>query len=131
MSSSVDEVLNWSDNDFKKTINFNKFISNNRSEMKSNVRVKTCAYCGEKFAIFVKKGRPAEYCCDDCRENAILEQSKIKSHRWYHKNKHRLSEKSRWGLGSGTLGQHRHKDFSKEQKTIKNELTRLKLKRKE
>ena len=128
MSSSVNDIISWTDNDFKKTVDVNTFISNNRAEMQSNVLIRYCAYCGEKFAIYLEKGRPAQYCCDECRENARLEQSRIKSHRWYHKHKHELSEKRRWGLGSGTLGQHRHKDFSKEEKTIKKELTRLRIK---
>lgn len=129
MSSSVDDVLNWTDNEFKKNVDLNQFITNNRLQKQTNVRIATCKFCGVKFAIYHEQGRPSEYCSDECRENARSDQSRIKSHRWYHKHKHRLSEKQRWGLGSGKLGQHRHKDFVKEEVTIKRELTRLKLKK--
>ena len=128
MSSSVNDILNWTDSDFKKTVDFNKFITDNRNEMQSHVFVRYCAFCGEKFAVYVEKGRPPKFCCDECRKASDSERSRNKSLVWYHKNKHKLSEKARWGLGSGTLGQHRHKDFAKEEKTIKKELTRLKIK---
>lgn len=129
MSSGVDDILSWNDNDFQKTVDFTKFVKNNRAMMQSNVVVRECAYCGKKFALYVaKKGRPPIYCSDECRDNAVLDQSKIKSHKYYHKHKHEMNEKQRWGLGSGTLGQHRHKDFAKEEKTIKKELTRLRIK---
>lgn len=128
MSSSVNDIINWSDNDFKKNVDFNKYLDDNRSEKKANVFVRYCAYCGEKFAVYVEKGRPPKFCCDKCRESSDLERSRIKSHMWYHRNKHKLTEKQRWGLGSGTLGQHRHKDFAKEHKTIKKELTRFRIK---
>lgn len=130
MSSSVDDVLSWTDNDFKKYIDLDQFIDNNRLEKQAEIIIVTCKYCREKFAISRKCGRPMEYCSDECRKNAREEQSRVKSHRWYHKNKHRLTEKQRWGLGSGTLGQHRNDDFVKEELTIKREFTRLKLKKK-
>lgn len=130
MSSSVEDVLSWTDNDFKKTVDLEQFIDNNRLAKQSEIIIAVCKYCGEKFAISRKCGRPTEYCSDECRDNAREEQSRAKSHRWYHKNKHRLSEKQRWGLGSGTLGQHRHADFVKEETVIKKELTRLRIKKK-
>lgn len=130
MSGSVNEVLAWTDNEFKKTVNVNKFIDNNREMMKSKVVVRECEYCGEKFAIYVdKKGRPPKYCSDKCREYANLEQSRVRWNRWYHKHKHELSEKQRWHLGSGTLGQHRNKDFNQEHKTITKEMARLRIKK--
>jgi len=128
MSSSVNDIIEWSDNDFKKNINFDSFLTENRTVMQSKVFVRECACCGEKFAVYVEKGRPPKYCCEECSEIVRSQQSRNKSHKWYHNNKHKLTEKQRWGLGSGTLGQHRHKDFNKEKKTIKKELTRLKIK---
>lgn len=128
MSSSVDEFFKWSDNDFKKSVNFNEYISNKRLELQSSVVICYCEVCGEKFAIPRGIGRPKKYCCEECRKNARAQQSRNKSHKYYHRHKHELDDKRRWGLGSGTLGQHRHKDFSKEEKTIKKELIRLRLK---
>ena len=129
MGSNIEDITKWSDDDFKKVVDLNQFIDNNRLEKQSKIIIVTCKKCGVKFAIPRKCGRPPEYCSDECRDDAILQQSRMKSHRWYHKNKHKLSEKQRWGLGSGTLGQHRHSDFKKEEMTIKRELVRLKLKR--
>lgn len=57
-----------------------------------------------------------------------MEQSRRKSLNWYHKNKHRLSEEQRFGLGSGRLGSHMNNDFLKEANIIRNELSRLKIK---
>lgn len=129
MSSNIEDIINWSDEDFKKAVNFNQFIDDNRLEKQSKIMIVTCTKCGEKFAIPRKCGRPPKYCSDECRGVAIQQQSRRKSHKWYHRNKRNLSEKQRWGLGSGTLGQHRHNDFTKEEMTIKRELVRLKLKR--
>ena len=127
--NGVNDIIEWSDNDFKKNINFNSFLTENRTTMQANVFVRECACCGEKFAVYVGKGRPPKYCCEECSEKVRSQQSRNKSHKWYHKHKHELPEKSRWGLGSGTLGQHRHKDFDKEGKVIKKELARLKIKK--
>lgn len=129
MSSNIEDITKWSDDDFRKVVDFNQFIDNKRLEKQSKVIIVVCKNCGEKFAIPRKCGRPPEYCCDECRESALLHQARVKSHKWYHRHKHELSEKQRWGLGSGTLGQHRHNDFGKEEITIKREMVRLKLKR--
>ena len=83
-----------------------------------------CKWCGR---LFTRKYAPEKYCSDDCRVNARKHQSRIKSHKWYHKNKHKLSEKQRWGLGGSNLGQHRQKDFNKEQIIIRRELKRFKI----
>ena len=85
-----------------------------------------CQWCGE---LFEKKHHSEKYCSDECRENARSEQSRNKSHRWYHRHKYRLSEKERWGLGSGLLRQHRNDDFEKELRLIENEFRWLHLKR--
>lgn len=84
-----------------------------------------CKWCGK---YFIRTHHSQRYCCDECRDEARSEQSRIKAHRWYHKHKHELSEKQRWGLGSGLLGQHRHEDFEKELRTIQNEFRWLHLK---
>ena len=86
-----------------------------------------CNWCG---AYFTKKHHSEKYCSDECRYNARMEQSRDKSHRWYHRHKHELSEKQRWGLGSGLLGQHRNEDFEEEYLKIQNEFRWLKIKRK-
>lgn len=84
-----------------------------------------CQFCGEEFT---KTHFNQKYCSDECRSEMEKVQSRNRFHKWYHKHKHELDEKRRWGLGSGTLGPHRHNDFTKEQNTIHNELTRLRLK---
>lgn len=38
-----------------------------------------------------------------------------------------MTEKQRWGLGSGYLRSHRNKNFKKEHKSVKNEFKRLKI----
>lgn len=70
------------------------------------------------------------YCCEECRKEANRRQTRNRVHRWYHRNKHNLSEKRRWGLGSGELGPHAHiHDFEKEQKVVETELLRHGLRR--
>lgn len=93
-----------------------------RKEKSKNIRKSKCGWCGQ---YYVKTANKQKYCSNECRKNAIQEQSRRKSHRWYHRHKHELDEKQRWGLGSGVLGQHRHKDYEKEQKVITRELKRL------
>ena len=63
------------------------------------------------------------------RTDARRQQLRNRSHRWYHRHKHELTEKQRWGLGSGTLGEHMHDDFEKEQNVIQKELQRLRIKK--
>lgn len=84
-----------------------------------------CKYCGQEFT---KVHNREMYCSDKCRKNAKREQNRNNFHRWYHRHKHELSEKKRWGLGSGELGAHMHTDFTREYNVIQNELARLRLK---
>ena len=84
-----------------------------------------CQWCGETFT---RKYAPEKYCSDECRRDARKLQNRNKSFKWYHKNKNDLTEKQRYGLGGGNLGQHRQKDFKKEYTIIRNELRRLKIK---
>lgn len=85
-----------------------------------------CNWCGKLF----KRDSPAsKYCCDECRKNARQYQSRMKSHRWYHKHKNELTEKQRYGLGSGRLGMHRNPSFESEKRIVCNELKRLMKKR--
>ena len=85
-----------------------------------------CKWCGD---FFVRKHHSEKYCCDECRKFAREEQSRVKSNRWYQNHKHELSEKQRWGLGSGLLGQHRNDDFEMEYLKIQREFRWLKLKK--
>lgn len=86
-----------------------------------------CKWCGK---VFTKKHHLEVYCSDKCRKYALQEQSRVSSIKWYHKHKHELTEKQRWGLGSSAkLGRHSNKDFKKEQNLINREFKRLRLKR--
>lgn len=114
MSSSVSDVVT--------------FVDSNRREYGGSVSIVKCKYCGCLFGVVRRRGRPLEYCSDECRSNARREQSRLKSYRWYHRHKHDLSEKQRWGLGSGWIGCHRNHDFVVEERIVCRELGRLGLK---
>lgn len=101
-----------------------KYISIKRSLMYEDIKLGKCKWCGE---VFVRRYAPEKYCSDICRSKSRAEQSRRKSINWYHRNKYRLSENQRFGLGSGRLGSHSRNDFKVEAKIIKNELYRLKL----
>lgn len=127
MAVSLIRPLKWDDEEFKKIRDNKGFVQNTRLKLAGeDPRIETCILCGTKF---VKKHHSEKYCGDDCREVARSQQSRNKAHRWYHRHKHELSEKQRWGLGSGTLGAHSHDDFEKEQSVIEKEFQRLRLKR--
>ena len=83
-----------------------------------------CEWCGKEYT---KNHGNEKYCSYNCKKEAEKEQSRNRRHRWYHRNKHRLSEKERYGLGTGTLGPHRHQDTHKEYDAIKKEKQRLKI----
>ena len=104
----------------------NDFADENRKETASSVvdKVAICRWCGSRF---VKAHNSEVYCSSFCRESAREEQSRDKSIRWYHRNKHNLSEEQRYGLGSGFLGGHRRLDFDDELRVVENELVRLRL----
>ena len=128
MDSDVEvEAFIWTDTDFKKGIDFKQYITDNRLKKQSEICILYCEVCGEKFAISRSRGRPSKYCCEECNKEARKQQNRNKSHRWYHKHKHELDEKRRWGLGSGTLGPHMHKDINKEESAIKKEMRRLRI----
>lgn len=128
MAVSRIKPLDWEDKEFEKRRNNKGFLEKLRSKLASNdSRISTCALCKNKF---VKQHHSEKYCSDKCREIVKSQQARNKAHRWYHRHKHELSEKQRWGLGSGRLGAHSHDDFEKEQSVIENEFKRLRLKRK-
>lgn len=69
-----------------------------------------------------------KYCSDNCRRHAKQDQNCDNSFAWYHRHKHELGECRRYGLGSGTLGQHMNKEgFKKEAESIRKEFRRLNL----
>lgn len=129
MAISIIESINiWEDDEFRRTINEKAFYQERRLRIvEEDSSIGECTWCGKKF---IKKHHSEKYCSEQCRKDARGHQSRMKAHRWYHNHKHELSEKQRWGLGSGTLGGHMHKDFEKEQSVIQKEFTRLRLKRK-
>lgn len=126
--SIIENTIRWEDEEFKKRrISQKAYYNQIRQQIaESNNIVTKCIWCGTKF---VKKHHSEKYCSQACRKDARSQQSRNKAHKWYHRHKHELSEKQRWGLGSGTLGGHMHKDFDKEQSAIEKELTRLRLRR--
>ena len=127
MVVNLDETPNWQDDEFQKRVNEQNYYNNRRIRIsRQDPRLESCIWCGQKF---IKKHHSEKYCSDECRKDARGQQSRNKAHRWYHRHKHELSEEQRWGLGSGSLGEHRHEDFEKEQRVIKNELRRLKIKK--
>ena len=111
-----------------KSRNMGAFVESNRLKYSEEIIIKVCKYCGGLYVVPRRIGRPVEYCSEECRSNAREEQSRVKSYRWYHRNKHRLNEVERYGLGSGYLGGHRNDDFSKELGIVERELVRLRIK---
>lgn len=117
----------WNDDDFKRKRIGKEYYTENRLLIaKKDHSIGVCNWCGKKY---IKQHHSERYCSDICRKDARGHQSRMKAHRWYHAHKHELTEKQRWGLGSGTLGGHMHDDFEKEQTVIQKEFTRLRLKR--
>ena len=126
--SIIKGINNWEDEECKKTINPDAYYKERRLRIVSeDSSIGNCTWCGKPF---LKNHHSEKYCCETCRKDARSHQSRMKAHRWYHNHKHELTDKQRWGLGSGTLGGHMHKDFEKEQSMIEKEFTRLRLKRK-
>ncbi len=125
MVVNLDNIGDWHDEEFQKRINEQDYYTNRRILIsRQDPRLEVCIWCGKKF---IKKHHSEKYCSEECRKDSRGQQSRNKSHKWYHRHKHELSEKQRWGLGSGSLGEHMHDDFEKEEKVIKNELKRLKI----
>ena len=100
----------------EKIKNYNPIIS------ADNKRISKCGWCGEQY---IKTANKQKYCSSYCRDSARSHQSRMKSHKWYHRHKHELTEKQRWGLGSSTIGKHRNPNFKREQKILTKELKRL------
>jgi len=126
--SIIESIDIWEDDEVKRTINEKAYYQERRLRIvEEDNTIGSCAWCGKPF---LKKHHSEKYCSELCRKDARGHQSRMKAHRWYHNHKHELSDKQRWGLGSGTLGGHMHKDFEKEQSVIQKEFTRLRLKRK-
>lgn len=127
--SIIENTISWEEENFKKRrISKKSYYNEIRQQLaESDSSISKCTWCGKKF---VKKHHGEKYCSQLCRKDARSQQSRNKAHRWYHRHKHELTEKQRWGLGSGTLGGHMHDDFEKEQSVIEKEFARLRLKRK-
>lgn len=87
-----------------------------------------CRWCEN---VFIKKHNKESYCSDNCRYYSLQEHSRRTSHKWYHRHKNELSEKQRWGLGTGTLGPHMNSDvdFEREASIIAKEFNYLRIKR--
>ena len=92
------------------------------------LRIGVCRWCEN---VFIKKHNKESYCSDNCRYYSLQEHSRRTSHKWYHRHKNELSEKQRWGLGTGTLGPHMNSDvdFEREASIIAKEFNYLRIKR--
>lgn len=80
-----------------------------------------CANCRKTLKNY--KGRNHKY-CPTCSENIEKENSRLRDHTYYRRWKDVLPQT----LGTGWLSQHANPDPYKEQKAIKRELNRLKVK---
>ena len=81
-----------------------------------------CEWCGKPYT---KTHGNQKYCSYNCKKHAEKEQNRNRKHKWYHRNKHRLTEKQRYGLGTGTLGPHKKTDDHEEYTAIQKEKQRL------
>ena len=117
----------WDNDDFVRLRNPVQYAELNRRNIALKYsKVGECVWCGK---LFLKKHHKEKYCSERCRKDSRGHQSRMKSHRYYHKHKFEMSEKQRFGLGSGTLGQHSYKDFDKESTVVRKEMKRLRLKK--
>ena len=90
---------------------------------------------GRKVNVYLPEGyehNKESYCSGECRHYSLQEHSRRTTHKWYHRHKHELSEKQRYGLGTGTLGPHMNneKDFEREASIIEKEFKYLRIKKK-
>jgi len=83
-----------------------------------------CEYCGKPYT---KTHGNQKYCSKKCRKNAKREQVAHSRLRTYYKNKNQKKIKQ-YGLGTGSLGQHKNPDNNQEYQLIRKELQRLKIK---
>lgn len=67
------------------------------------------------------------YCSKECSINAEKEKT-LERVRRYRKRYDNRGD-NYWGLGSGTLGSHKHEDIESEFHAVKKELKRLKIKK--
>ena len=89
----------------------------------------TCKWCGKPF---LKKHNKEMYCCDECREQARLDQAAKyqRKRRKLIKNGVLVSNEynNKAFLGTQYLSQHRQETDEEEHKAILKEMKRLKLK---
>ena len=83
-----------------------------------------CEYCGKQF---IKQHGNQKYCSKICSENKNRELNADAANKHYHHVKKVRGGDKVWGLGSGSLGPHRHEDWKVEYEKIENEIRRLKL----
>lgn len=82
----------------------------------------TCEYCGREF---IKTHGNQKYCSEICSENKNRELNADAANKYYHHNKKLRGGDKVWGLGSGSLGPHRHEDSDLELEKVQNEMRRL------
>lgn len=100
---------------------------NRYMNLKKNAPVLTgkCGCCGKEF---IKRHGNQKYCSKKCAETVILFQNANAANKYYHHVKKLRGGDTVWGLGSGSLGQHRHDEFESEYNVVEKELQRLGLK---
>lgn len=87
--------------------------------------IATCKYCGSQF---IKTHGNQKYCSKTCSENKNRELNADAANKHYHHVKKLRGGDTVWGLGSGSLGPHAHKDWDVELEKIQNEMHRRGLK---
>ena len=91
-------------------------------KIRKPLEIGTCEYCGEEF---VKTHGNQKYCSEVCAENKNRELNADAANKYYHHTKKLRGGDKCWGLGSGSLGPHRHEDCNMELEKIQNEMRRL------
>lgn len=94
--------------------------------------IKICRNCGETFEIpHNPKYNSRQYCCKACKKEGYRETHREAQERYVKRYKEILKERPQRGsnLGNSNLKVHRLKSFEEEEKQIKAELKRLKLRK--
>lgn len=86
-----------------------------------------CKACGKEFT---KSSNKQAYCCQDCKKEALRQQWRNASLKYYHAHKDEWGPNSvrRYGVGTGKLGPHANSNHDAEHALIIREKKRLRIK---